>query len=428
MLYRILRILSIWALRIYFRRIYIQGLENVPSKGPCLLICNHPSSFLEACLLACFQPRELHFLVRGDLFAIKWLRPIMLATNQIPIYRFRDGFAKLRDNVETFERSREVLSKGEALLIFPEASTRMLHFLRPLQKGAARLVVGAIDHQWVQDIMVLPCGVFYHDALRSRRDVVLKFGEPISFKKWLSERSICSGADQKADDIVFAFTQRMQEAMHTVVPSFVHLRHEEIYLAALSMADIQKLPYSRGGVFRSDCGFQIVQDAVQKINQLPVSKMTELAEYFVGNRIRKSELRKYAFMKSYPRSHQMLRYAMMAVFFLIGLPGFLFHAMPLYLSRYLSYKKIKHVEFIAPVRIAISMVLVLFWYLIFWLVFALVGKTVLGICLLVGLFVSLLAYLSFTDWYNIVLPCKHLSHRRKKIIQRFESQLEAISH
>ena len=139
MFYKLLKFWASLTFRFYFRRIYVSGTEHIPENAPVLFIVNHPNSFMEACIVACFQHRDLHFLVRGDMFEKKWLKPLLNWTNQIPIYRFKDGFSKLRNNKSTFDQSFEVLASGKALLIFPEASTQMVKYLRPLQKGAARL-------------------------------------------------------------------------------------------------------------------------------------------------------------------------------------------------------------------------------------------------------------------------------------------------
>ncbi len=53
----------------------------------------------------CFFPKDLPFLVRGDIFNNPVLLPLLRSTNQIPIFRFRDGFSKLRENSQTMVES-----------------------------------------------------------------------------------------------------------------------------------------------------------------------------------------------------------------------------------------------------------------------------------------------------------------------------------
>ena len=47
MIYTFFKTLTRLALKIYFRKVHIKGLENIPEKGPFLIVANHPSSFLD---------------------------------------------------------------------------------------------------------------------------------------------------------------------------------------------------------------------------------------------------------------------------------------------------------------------------------------------------------------------------------------------
>ena len=76
MLYPIFKIIMKVYFNMYYKKIYIEGADQIPEGVPLVFICNHPNSFMEACLLATFQNRPLHFLVRGDMFEKKWLAPI----------------------------------------------------------------------------------------------------------------------------------------------------------------------------------------------------------------------------------------------------------------------------------------------------------------------------------------------------------------
>ncbi|MBK8505414.1 MAG: 1-acyl-sn-glycerol-3-phosphate acyltransferase [Saprospiraceae bacterium] len=124
MLYNILRPIAATLFKIYFRKIYLIDGEKLPLTGPVLLSSNHPMAFAEACLLACFLQRPLYFLVRGDVFKKGW-HWFFRGTNQIPIYRFKDGFSNMRRNKESFTRAHDALSEGKTILIFSEGNTRM---------------------------------------------------------------------------------------------------------------------------------------------------------------------------------------------------------------------------------------------------------------------------------------------------------------
>ncbi len=180
MLYRFLRFLARLALGGWYRQIRYSGIEHLKSDRPTLIACNHPSGFTEPIVLGCLFDLPVHFLVRGDMFEKKWLRWLLISTNQIPIFRFRDGFKGLRDNHKHMQYVREKLRQGERIIIFIEGSTNLSHRLRPLQKGLARIAKDTLQENPELLIDVLPVGINFIDSNRLRSDVLVGIGEPIT--------------------------------------------------------------------------------------------------------------------------------------------------------------------------------------------------------------------------------------------------------
>src|SRR5690606_6953418 len=106
MLYYLFRPLTRWAFLAFFRRIYLSGRQNIPTKGPLIFAVNHPTAFIEPCLLASFGPRVLSFMTRGDVFTTPWVQWLLQQVHLIPIYRFHDGFSALRQNEKSFAKAR----------------------------------------------------------------------------------------------------------------------------------------------------------------------------------------------------------------------------------------------------------------------------------------------------------------------------------
>ena len=182
MVYYILKSILAIAARVYFKRIQVFGQENIPDQGPVLLACNHPSAFMEGCLVAGFTKRPLHFIVRGDVFQLKWLKPLLKRTNQVPIFRFRDGFSKLRKNKSAFDTIYSVLASGAAVIIYPEGSTSLIKQRRPLQKGLAKIAFGAMEKFDGMPLKVIPIGINYSEILKFRSDVSIIIGPPMDVK------------------------------------------------------------------------------------------------------------------------------------------------------------------------------------------------------------------------------------------------------
>ncbi len=189
-LYDIIRPFARFSLKIYFRKVFVHGLEHVPRKGPLIIAANHPSAFMEACILACFQPRPIYFLVRGDVFVNPVINFLLDQTNQIPIYRFRDGFKNLRNNESTFSKSYDLLNAGKPILIFSEGITKFEKKLKPLQKGTAKLAFGTYDKHQSDELKILPVGINYTDVKRMRSEVMVEIGEPLLLKDYLDEYQV----------------------------------------------------------------------------------------------------------------------------------------------------------------------------------------------------------------------------------------------
>lgn len=98
----------------------------------------------------------------------------------IPVYRFRDGFSTLRKNDETIDMCVNLLSKGECILIFGEGNHNDRWFLRPLQKGFARIGIAAEEeNDWKLGVKIVPVGIQYDSHTNFRSRVLANFGKPI---------------------------------------------------------------------------------------------------------------------------------------------------------------------------------------------------------------------------------------------------------
>jgi len=107
----------------------------------------------------------------------------------IPVYRFRDGFNTLRKNDEVIDNCVKLLSQQNAILIFGEGNHNGQWFLRPLQKGFARIAIAAEErNDWKLGVTIVPVGVQYESHTDFRSRVLVAFGNPISVKENFNSR------------------------------------------------------------------------------------------------------------------------------------------------------------------------------------------------------------------------------------------------
>ena len=138
----LLKILIRCALFVFCKKIQIQNKQHLTQKGPLLIIANHPDSFLDAIIIGSYYKRRVHFLARGDAFTKKHHRFLLELLNMIPVYRLREGKEFLHLNEYAFKASKNLLAKGEAVLIFIEGICLNTNELQPFKKGTARILQG----------------------------------------------------------------------------------------------------------------------------------------------------------------------------------------------------------------------------------------------------------------------------------------------
>ncbi|MEV0080000.1 lysophospholipid acyltransferase family protein [Nocardia neocaledoniensis] len=112
-----------------------RGIENVPSTGPAIIVCNHVSH-LDPLLVARFLVdvgRSPHFLAKREVFA-GFTGILMRAVEQIPIDRTSDPS-------EAFQAASAALRSGGVVVIMPEGTITKdpTGMPGPLKTGAARL-------------------------------------------------------------------------------------------------------------------------------------------------------------------------------------------------------------------------------------------------------------------------------------------------
>lgn len=128
------------ALRIFCPQVNIANPHYLNSKGPLLIVANHPNSFLDAVIIGAFYQRKIHFLARGDVFQNPIFGYLLRSIGMIPVFRAREGKEHLHRNSHTFQESVDIMKGGGAVLIFIEGICLNTHEIQPFKKGASRIL------------------------------------------------------------------------------------------------------------------------------------------------------------------------------------------------------------------------------------------------------------------------------------------------
>jgi len=166
----------------YYKRIVISGTENIPKDKPVLFLPNHQSALIDVLLIATDCNRKPYFLTRADVFKSKFLKGIFSYFRMLPIYRMRDGRKTLSNNNLIFDSCADILNRGEAIVIFPEANHNLRRTVRPLSKGFTRIILRSFELYPDMDIQLVPVGLNYKNAVHFPDEVAVYYGKPISAK------------------------------------------------------------------------------------------------------------------------------------------------------------------------------------------------------------------------------------------------------
>lgn len=337
MLYFIIRPIVRLTLRIFFSKIHLHNLDRIPRDRPVLISSNHPSAFLEACILATHFPKSLHFLVRGDIFINKFVINVLRQVHLTPIFRVSDGFKNLRANENTFSECHRRLKNNEIIVVYSEGNTTQEKRLRPIQKGLARIAFGALDKYPEMPLCIVPLGVNYTHPNNFRSEVMIEVGEPIELKE--------DYAQYKEDSIkaIAELTQKVENAMKPLV---IHI-NEDTYLPLAEnqfLINKSSMPFQMYPVIdRSGKRFELDKKSSIKINELTDDQRADLS----------NKLKAVENIKS-PAT----------VYSLIALFGKYINYLPFWLGMKITESKVKRIEFYASVLVGSTMFLYIF-YVIF---------------------------------------------------------------
>ena len=126
----------VWIMTSVMYRITARDLDNIPDKGPVLLVCNHVS-YVDALVIAGACRRPVRFVMEHGIFKIPVINFIFRTAGAIPI-------CSKKQNPEVYERSfdliAENLDRGEVVCLFPEGALTRDGEMAAFRPGMMRIL------------------------------------------------------------------------------------------------------------------------------------------------------------------------------------------------------------------------------------------------------------------------------------------------
>lgn len=365
MIYYFFKLIGRIALRVYFRRIFINGLENLPKNKPVLLAVNHPNSVIDALICGCLLPRQVHFLARGDAFKKGFVKWFLWQMRVIPIFRKSEG--NLDKNEETFTRCNQLLSQNKVILIFPEGICVSEKRLRlPLKKGMARIAFGAVEEYEGLDLQIVPVGLNYTYFHKYRAEVMVQVGAPLAVQDYVAEYKTSPARAIKA------LTLNAETAMKEQNIIVEEPENEQLAENLLRLYRAQK-QYASKWIIRSEERFNSEKRITELVNQADKAALDNLHKriMYLQGYLKGFKLKIGHFNKQYRDTFGL--WIMSLLMLPLSIIGRIFRLPPQKIAEHLRKTKVKEIEFDTTVLLLGGMFVSLGYLIVLTLITGLIG-------------------------------------------------------
>jgi acyl-[acyl-carrier-protein]-phospholipid O-acyltransferase/long-chain-fatty-acid--[acyl-carrier-protein] ligase len=229
-------------------RIRIVGQENVPFRGPALLVSNHMSHVDGFLVGACVQ-RFIRFMVWKPYYELKALNWFFRKTKAIPVGGGRDA-------VRAIQAARTELAAGHVVCIFAEGAISRTGNILPFKRGMEKIVEGTdvpiipvhLDRLWGSIFSFERGRFFWKWPKRIPYPVTVSFGNP------MPANSTAHAVRQAIQELAAEATAHRQTAADTLPRRLIRSARRNWNHFAMADSTGRELTYGRmltGGVLVS---------------------------------------------------------------------------------------------------------------------------------------------------------------------------------
>ena len=230
--YRWLALFLRGLIRIFFRRVEVLGLGNLPASGSGLLIAWHPNGLVDPGLILAYSPRRVVIGARHGLFQIPLLGALMRRLGCVPIYRARDHApggdeaARRAANRRSLDAMARAVADGSLALLFPEGASHDEPRPLALKHGAARLYLRAREllaeesprgAEPAPPPVIVPVGLHYDHKQVFGSRALMAVHPPLSLPPERTEPLPAEASDEERRERVARLTAELERVLEEVV-------------------------------------------------------------------------------------------------------------------------------------------------------------------------------------------------------------------
>lgn len=223
---RILHAVISIALRLFFRRIEVVNVENVPKDGAIIFVLNHPNGLVDPALVFVSLARRVSFLAKSTLFDIPVAGYLLRLFEILPVFRRVDATGDMQKNVQTFQNCYELLAQNRCIAIFPEGISHNETKLQPIKTGAARIALGALGFgeerrgdtetrghgvENNNELKIIAVGLYYTSKTSFRSEALIRYGEIIEVEPTALDEN-----GEPPREAVYALNAKIENALRNV--------------------------------------------------------------------------------------------------------------------------------------------------------------------------------------------------------------------
>ena len=170
--------------KFYYKKIDVVYQEKIPKDRAVIFLSNHQNALLDPLLVSISSARKNYFLTRAAVFKNPTVAKLLNSLQMLPVYRMVDGANTIQKNRAIFTFCSTLLNQKKSIILFPEGSHSLSRKVRPLKKGAARIIEETLQKYPKREIIIIPVGVNYQAPTEYGDSMSVYFGRHISPNKF----------------------------------------------------------------------------------------------------------------------------------------------------------------------------------------------------------------------------------------------------